>query len=107
MPNAEGRMPDLSEWERYSAEARDILGRAEDTLRRLEQNGACEGHRMMANQALTALRHLDRIIERHRRRIACEALQDADIQPVPRKRGWLLFLRQRGWSGARPVTTSS
>ncbi|MEE7450083.1 hypothetical protein MRF4_20995 [Methylobacterium radiotolerans] len=92
-------MPDLAEVELYCAEARDILANAEDIVHDLGRRGACEGHRMMANQGLAALRNLDRIIERHRRRLTFQALPNAvgppPPAPAPQKRNWLLFLRPR------------
>ena len=88
-------MPDLAELEFYCAEARDILARAEATVDRLGRNGACEGHRMMAHQGLAALRHLSRIIERHRTRLTFEALPNAVSPPAPQKRPWRPFLRPR------------
>ncbi|MGU3476019.1 hypothetical protein [Methylobacterium sp. D48H] len=93
-------MPDLAEVELYCAEARDILAHAENIVADLDRRGACEGHCLMANQGLAALRNLDRIIERHRRRLAFLALPNA-VGPSPppshpRKRNWLLFLRRRG-----------
>ncbi|SDA09416.1 hypothetical protein SAMN02799622_00114 [Methylobacterium sp. UNC378MF] len=88
-------MPDLAEMELYCAEARNILSRAEEIVRSLGRKGACEGHRMMASQGIAALRHLDRIIERHRNRLAFEALPNV-VGPPPQKRSWLVYLRQRG-----------
>ena len=88
-------MPDLAEMELYCAEAREILACAEGTLDRLRRNGACEGHRMMANQGLAALRHLSRIIERHRNRLMFEALPNAVSPPASQKWSWRPRLRQR------------
>ena len=104
---AEGRMPDLAEMELYCAEAREILARAEGTLDRLRRNGACEGHRMMANQGLTALRHLSRIIERHRNRLTFEALPNAVSPPAPQKRVWRPLLRRRATDEGRFVGTGA
>ncbi|MEE7504530.1 hypothetical protein ACLBXO_06685 [Methylobacterium sp. C33D] len=104
-------MPDLAEVELYCAEARDILAHAEDIVHDLCRRGACEGHRMMADQGLAALRNLDRIIERHRRRLAFQALPNAVVQPPPpsppRKRNWLVFLRRGGGHAGHGVEAHS
>jgi hypothetical protein len=101
MVGAEDTMPDLAELEHYCVEAREILARAEATLDCLGRNGACEGHLMMAKQGLTALRHLSRIIDRHRTRLTFEALPNAVSPPTPQKWTWRPLLRQRpadeGW----------
>ncbi|XYD07308.1 hypothetical protein R1A27_19470 [Methylobacterium sp. NMS12] len=104
-------MPDLAEVELYCAEARDILAHAEDIVHDLGRRGACEGHRMMANQGLAALRNLDRIIERHRRRLTFQALPNAvgppATPPPPQKRNWLVFLRQRGGHAGHGIEAHS
>lgn len=88
-------MPDLAAMELYCQEAQSLIARAEEAARSLAQNGACEGHRMMAAQGLTAIRHLNRIIEQHRNRLVFEALPNAVGSINQPKRSWLLVLRQR------------
>ncbi|SDM94489.1 hypothetical protein SAMN05216360_104340 [Methylobacterium phyllostachyos] len=92
-------MPDLVEMELYCLEARGLIARAEDAVQQLGANGACEGHRLMAAQGLTAIRHLNRIIELHRNRLAFAALPNAVSPPTPPRRTWLALLRQRLTSG--------
>ena len=88
-------MPDLAEVEFYCLEARGLVARAEDAVHRLDQYGACEGHRLMAAQGLVAIRHLNRIIELHRSRLAFEALPNAVSQTAVPRRSWLANVRQR------------
>ncbi len=84
-------------------EAREILDRAEREVRRLRQNGACEGHYLMAMQVLAALRHLDRIIEPHRVRTASAASAVNAPQPLARKRSWLTGTWRFARNGARQI----
>ncbi|MEL6060793.1 MULTISPECIES: hypothetical protein [unclassified Methylobacterium] len=88
-------MPDLAEMELYRLEARGLIARAEEAVRALGADGACEGHRLMAAQGLTAMRHLNRIIELHHNRLAAEALPNVATPPVAPRRTWLAALRQR------------
>lgn len=92
-------MPDLAEMELYCLEARALIARAEDTVHRMSESDACEGHRLMAAQGLTAMRHLNRIIELHRNRLAFEALPNAVTPPAAPRRTWLATLRQRLTTG--------
>jgi hypothetical protein len=98
-------MPDLGEVELYCEEARDLIARAEDVVHQLERAGPCEGHRMMAMQGLAAIKHLNRMIELHRNRLAFEALPNAVAQPLPAKRTWLTAMRHRLFSAGRPPGT--
>jgi hypothetical protein len=100
---AEVEMPDLAEMELYGAEARGLITRAEDAVRRLELDGACEGHRLMAMQGLAAMRHLQRAIELHRNRLAFEALPNAVSLIDPPRRNWLSAVRQRLSIGRPPL----
>lgn len=100
-------MPDLAEVELYCLEARSLIARAEDAVQRLAQNGACEGHRLMAAQGLSAIKHLNRIIELHRNRLAFEALPNA-VGPIePPRRRWLFVLRQRFAIGVQSLETQA
>ncbi len=100
-------MQDLAELELYCQEARELIARAEDAVHRLGQDGACEGHRLMATQGLMAIRHLHRIIETQRNRLAFEALPNADSRPVPPRRTWLSVMRQRLSTGRRALETQA
>jgi hypothetical protein len=88
-------MPNLAEVERYCLEAQELIARAEETVHRLDRDGACEGRRLMAMQGLVALRHLGRIIERHRNRLAFDVRPSTVSPPAPRKRQWWPSLRPR------------
>ena len=88
-------MPNLAELELHCLEARGLIARAEEAVQRLDAHGACEGHRLMAAQGLIAIRHLNRILELHRNRLAFEALPNAVSQAVMPKRSWLAIVRQR------------
>ncbi|MGH1573491.1 hypothetical protein ACRAWG_26035 [Methylobacterium sp. P31] len=94
-------MPDLAEVELYCLEAQGLIARAEETVHRLGRDGACEGHRLMATQGLAALRHLGRMVDRHRNRLASDAPPNAVSPPAPRKRHWWPSLRQRAGSHDR------
>ncbi len=98
-------MPDLAEMELYVLEARGLIARAEEALHRLDETDACEGHRLMAAQGLAAIRHLHRIIELHRNRLAFEALPNAVTPPVVPRRTWLAGLRQRLTTGGPILET--
>jgi hypothetical protein len=99
-------VPDLAEMELYCLESRGLVARAEDAVDRLVEDGACEGHRLMAAQGLTAMRHLHRIIELHRNRLVSEALPNAVGQTVPPpRRRWLATLRQRLTPGGPALET--
>ncbi|MCJ2069938.1 hypothetical protein MKK75_14230 [Methylobacterium sp. J-030] len=98
-------MPDLAEMELYCLEARGLIARAEDAVHAMVENGACEGHRLMAAQGLTAIRHLNRIIELHRHRLAFEALPNAVGLPVAPRRSWFFALRQRLTPGGPALET--
>jgi len=88
-------MPDLAEMELYCLEARGLIARAEAAVLAMNANGACQGHRLMAAQGLTAMKHLNRIIELHHNRLAFAALPNAASPPVAPRRNWLSALRQR------------
>lgn len=81
-------MPDLGELDLLRDEARSFVLRAEGTVQRLTENGACEGHRLMAAQGLVAMRRLEQMIERGRARAAFEARPYAVDKPPPAKRAW-------------------
>lgn len=57
--------------------------------------GACEGHLLMADQALVALRHLNKLIERSRKRYTLDAPSDAVSAPIAAKQRWWSALRRR------------
>ncbi|MCJ2133664.1 hypothetical protein MKK69_06205 [Methylobacterium sp. J-026] len=84
-----------------------MIARAEDAANRLGQSEACDGHRLMATQGLVAIRHLHRIIETHRNRLAFEALPNAVSQPVPPRRTWLSVMRRHLSSGSRALETQA
>ena len=63
---------------------------AEEIVQNLRQNGACEGHNLMAAQYILSLRRLGQMIERRHRVLAFEALPNAQAQPVKMKRRWRL-----------------
>jgi hypothetical protein len=92
MTGAEVEMASLAQLERFCAEAEVIIAEAEDNYRRLIQTDACEGHRLMAAQVLAALRHLGRIVDRHRGQAATAAMPDTMIRSTLGKRPW--------WTGA-------
>ncbi|MGU3664615.1 hypothetical protein ACLBX9_10565 [Methylobacterium sp. A49B] len=96
-------MPDLAEMELYGTEARGLIARAEDAVRRLELARACEGHRLMAMQGLAAMRHLQRTIELHRNRLVFEALPDTLSLGVPPRRTWLSAVRHHLSIGGPPL----
>lgn len=100
-------MPDLVELEAYCHEARSLIVRAEEAVLRMEQNGACEGHRLMAAQGLGAIKHLNRIIELHRNRLAFEALPEAVSQPLAPRRNWLAVMRHRLTIGGAGLETQA
>lgn len=85
-------MTSLALLEHFCAEADAIVADAEEQYRRLTLSGACEGHLLMAAQALTALRNLGRIVDHHRIHAASAAVPDAVTRSNPGKRPW--------WTGA-------
>lgn len=85
-------MTGLALLEHFCAEADEIVADAEEKHRRLTLSGACEGHLLMAEQALTALKHLRRIVDHHRIHAASAAIPDAVTRSNLGKRPW--------WTGA-------
>ncbi|MGH1587715.1 hypothetical protein ACRBEV_04345 [Methylobacterium phyllosphaerae] len=81
-------MSDLGELDLLRDEARRLVLRAEGIVQLLTENGACEGHRLMAAQGLVAMRRLEQMIERGKARAAFEARPYAADQPPPAKRAW-------------------
>ncbi|WP_457103889.1 hypothetical protein [Methylobacterium sp. P5_C11] len=67
-------------------------------MQTLTDKGACEGHRLMANQALVAIQRLERLIEGHRRRLAATPRPHALAEPTLPRRSWWPALGR----GARP-----
>ncbi|MGH1589279.1 hypothetical protein ACRBEV_14100 [Methylobacterium phyllosphaerae] len=94
-------MTRLAELDRYCVEASDIVRRAEDVVRSLTDKGACEGHRLMANQALVAMQRLERLIEGHRRRLPAAPRPHAVAEPPPRRSWWPALGRGAGPDAAR------
>ena len=86
-------MPDLAEVDLYCAEAKSLVRSVEEILNGFNQNRACEGHRLMAEQGLAAIRRLERTIEGHRRILDFETCPNAIDFNVSKKRGWLSILR--------------
>ncbi len=82
----------------YLEEARNIVAHAEEIVQNLRQNGACEGHNLMAAQYILSLKRLGQMIERRHRVLAFEALPNAQAQPVKIKRRWRLVPQ---WSPKR------
>lgn len=88
-------MSDLREVDLYCAEAESLVIRTEGIVWRLTEDGACEGHRLMAAQGLKAIRQLDRIIQEHRKRLVFEVSPNAVRQPSQKKRTWWPLLKRR------------
>lgn len=76
-------------------EARSIIERAEEVVELLGQNGACEGHKLVAAQCIVALRRLSQLVEGHRTRLASEAQSNALDAATMIKRPWWFILRSR------------
>ena len=88
-------------------EAQEIVAQAETAVRRLEGDGACQGHLLMATQILAALRHLDRIIEHHHdHRAHATPVATAGL-PIARKRGWWIEALWTTRTGALDRTSAA
>ena len=94
-------MSDRSGVNLYCEEAKNIVIHAEGIAQRLIENGACEGHNLMAAQCIVALKRLNQIIESHRKRLAFEALPNAVDPPTSIKRQWWSVVRWRPRSEER------
>ena len=93
-------MPSLDAVELYCAEARQLVARAEAIVERLNRNGACEGHRLMASQGLAAIRRLDHIIDGNRKRLASDGPHPILDEALPAKRRWWPMIRRRAGDDA-------
>jgi hypothetical protein len=74
-------------------EARNIIAQSEEIVQTLGNNGAYEGHDLMAAQCILSLKRLGQIIERRHEALAFEAMSDAQAQPVQVRRHWRLMPR--------------
>lgn len=93
-------MSDILKADLLCREARSIIVRSEDVVRCMKTAGACEGHLLMADQGLVALRHRNTIIERSRKRYTLDAPSDAVSAPIAAKqRWWSVPWRRRGAEG--------
>ena len=103
----EDQMSDLESIDLYCKEAKSIVAQSEDIVRRLRTNNVCEGHNLMAYQCMVALRRLSRLIEKHRDRVASEAVSHTADLPAPIPRHWWLAisLRPRGRARAFEART--
>ena len=92
--DAEARVVDLAQLGPTDLEARDIVAHAEAVVLRLVQDGACEGHVLMAMQVLAALRHLNRIVEQHHVQMkSVIPPASAGRTPARRRSWWIGALR--------------
>ncbi|WP_336491256.1 cache domain-containing protein [Methylobacterium nigriterrae] len=87
-------MPDLSELDAYLAEGARLIRRAEECTSRLHQDGACEGHRLMAEATHVAMQRVYRLIEARRGPSAADPMP-APVTPPPQEtRRWWPVVRR-------------
>ncbi|MDN3571587.1 hypothetical protein [Methylobacterium longum] len=100
-------MSDPEQINLYCQEASNIIAHAEAVAQSLRQNGACEGHNLMAAQCIVALKHLGQILEKRRRHVTFDAVPHTGDPPAPINRHWLfaLSLRPRGKARASEART--
>jgi hypothetical protein len=98
-------MSDISKLDLYCREAQSIIAHSEEIVRCMRRAGACEGHLLMADQGLVALRHLGRIIERSRKRSVFEAPSVPIDASLPAKQGWWSVIWRRPGVDDRALET--
>ncbi len=91
-------MPDLSELDAYLSEGAQLIRRAEECTRRLHQDSACEGQRLMAAATQVAMQRIYLPIKAHRDSSALEMPSPSIALPVREKRRWWpVVSRRRGY----------
>lgn len=98
-------MSDISELDLYCREAQSIITHSEEIVRCMRNAGACEGHLLMADQGLVALRHLGRLIERSRKRSVFEAPSGPIDASLPTKQSWWSVFWRRPGADDRALET--
>jgi hypothetical protein len=98
-------MTDIAKMESYCTEVREIVSDAERIIHLLNQVDICEGHRLMAAQAVVAIRRLCRIIELHHNRLLVTSVIEETDLPNPTRLSWLSLVRHRFLSTSRAVET--
>ena len=94
-------MPDLAALDAYLAEGASLIRTAEECASRLHQDGACEGHRLMAAATQVAMHRIYLLIKAHRDRSATEIPAPPVARLVREKRHWWPGLSL--WRGYRSI----
>lgn len=96
--------PTLAEVDQYISEGISLIAQAEERLRQLERDRACQGHLLMGAQILTAMRRNLRLLQERRDSLEKEAAALPVVPPVREKQHWWRsFLSYRGTQPSYPA----